>query len=139
LSHFSLIVNTNNECVLDSRELLDADDEDCIIKAALNAVYDATFCVVEIVWNSTFADWNGGRFYLCGNIALVLDGYGVIKTKDDGNCGVEALANESKPFPSSTEIEAAFELREKLADVYDKTLETETAKAVAANKEAIED
>ena len=78
-----------------------------------------------------FKYWNGGAGYGHGHVAVEIIGYGTVKTEADAKKAVAWLAGEGKDFPSSAEIEAAFEAEEALEDAISEAITK--AEAEAAN------
>jgi hypothetical protein len=97
--------------------------------------------MIEGVCESSFQFWNGGPGYKsAGHVALRLIGFGVIEDEKRARGAVVYLAGEGQDFPSSAEIEEAFEAledaREKFAVALKAALEVEEAEKAAANEEA---
>lgn len=72
------------------------------------------FLMVE--YRREFSYWNGGAGYGHGKVAVEIIGYGTVKTEADAKKAVAWLAGEGKDFPSSDEIESAFEAEDALED-----------------------
>ena len=82
---------------------------------------------LAVQFRSEFSYWKGGPGYTHGHVAVEIVGYGTVKTAADAKKAVAWLAKEGKDFPSSEEIESAFEAEEELEEAIAEAIETVSA------------
>ena len=90
------------------------------------------------VWEGSFQFWNGGPGYkVGGGYAVVrLAGYGCVRDVAEARKGVALLLSEKdESWPSSEEVESAFEARDEVAERFDEEIERVKVELAAAEAE----
>ena len=78
---------------------------------------------LEVQLRTSFAYWNGGPGYGHGQVAVEVLGFGTVKNEEEAKEAVAWMANYRKEFPSSAEIEAAFEAKHELQEAIDEAIQ----------------